>query len=312
MASQQEEKQDQNLNLINRLKKFVNQSANMLNLEEDVVTDRGMTQIIKSAVMVIGGGEDKVQDRKILKAFVENSGGSQARIAIIPCASREPDIIGRIYHDIFSELGAIAVEVLDIRERPKHEYTEAEALVDKFTGIFMTGGDQLRLCGLIADTPFAIMIAKRIEERRLVLAGTSAGAAAMGYHMISGGGSGESPHKELVNMSTGLSILPEIIVDQHFHNRNRMARLMTAIAAHPDKIGIGIDEDTVAIFEPNHTMRVIGRGTVTVVDPGEVSYSNQLWVSGSAPLTIHNLRVHILAAGCKYHLLKRIPISPSV
>ncbi|OYQ65610.1 cyanophycinase [Pseudanabaena sp. SR411] len=271
-----------------------------------------MTQIIKSAVMVIGGGEDKVQDRKILKAFVESSGGSQARIAIIPCASREPDIIGRIYHDIFTELGASAVEVLDIRERPRDDYPEAEALVDRFTGIFMTGGDQLRLCGLIADTPFAITIAKRIDEKRLVLAGTSAGAAAMGYHMISGGSSGESPHKELVNMSTGLSILPEIIVDQHFHNRNRMARLMTAIAAHPDKIGIGIDEDTVAIFEPNNTMRVLGRGTVTVVDPGEVSYSNQLWVSGTAPLTIHNLRVHILAAGCKYHMLKRIPISPSV
>ena len=300
------------VNLIDRLKQFVDQSANMLNLDEDGAIERGMTQIIKSAVMVIGGGEDKVQDRKILKAFVQHSGGSQACIAIIPCASREPDIIGRIYHDIFTELGASVVEVLDIRERPSYDYPEAEALVDRFTGIFMTGGDQLRLCALIADTPFAITIAKRINESRLVLAGTSAGAAAMGYHMISGGSSSECPHKELVNMSTGLNILPEIIFDQHFHNRNRMARLMTAIAAHPDKIGIGIDEDTVAIFEPNHVMRVLGRGTVSVVDPGEVSYSNQLWVGGTSPLTIHNLRVHILASGCKYHLLKRIPISPSV
>lgn len=312
MGSQQEKNMSQAVSLIDRLKQFVDQSANMLNLDEDRAIDRGMTQIIKSAVMVIGGGEDKVQDRKILKAFVESSGGSQSRIAIIPCASREPDIIGRIYHDIFTELGSSMVEVLDIRERPTDDYPAAEALVDRFTGIFMTGGDQLRLCALIADTPFAITIAKRITEQRLVLAGTSAGAAAMGYNMISGGSSGESPHKELVNMGTGLSILPEIIVDQHFHNRNRMARLMTAIAAHPEKLGIGIDEDTVAIFEPNHIMRVMGRGTVTVVDPGEVSYSNQLWVSGSAPLTIHNLRVHILAAGCKYHLLKRIPISPSV
>ena len=300
------------VDLIDRLKQFVDQSANMLNLDEDMAIDRGMTQIIKSAVMVIGGGEDKVQDRKILKTFVENSGGSQAHIAIIPCASREPDIIGRIYHDIFTELGASTVKVLDIRERPTEAYPEAEALVDQFTGIFMTGGDQLRLCALIADTPFAIAIAKGISENRLVLAGTSAGAAAMGYHMISGGSSSESPHKELVNMSTGLNILPEIIFDQHFHNRNRMARLITAIAAHPDKIGIGIDEDTVAIFEPNNIMRVLGRGTVTVVDPGEISYSNQLWVSGTAPLTIHNLRVHILAAGCQYHLVKRIPISPSV
>ena len=255
----------QGVNLIDRLKQFVDQSASMLNLDEDVAIDRGMTQIIKSAVMVIGGGEDKVQDRKILKAFIESSGGSQSRIAIIPCASREPDIIGRIYHDIFTELGASAVEVLDIRERPHYDYPEAEALVDRFTGIFMTGGDQLRLCVLIADTPFAITIAKRIDEHRLVLAGTSAGAAAMGYHMISGGSSGESPHKELVNMGTGLNILPEIIVDQHFHNRNRMARLMTAIAAHPDKIGIGIDEDILAPVDEKRAALVAQRAAIGVI-----------------------------------------------
>jgi cyanophycinase len=297
---------------INRLGQIFNQSASMLDLDQKVAEDRGMSQGIKTAVMVIGGGEDKVQDRKILKAFVENCGQSKARIAIIPCASREPDIIGRIYYDIFTDIGAAYAEVLDIRERPRLTEAEANELVDGFTGVFMTGGDQLRLCGLIAETHLALAIKERIRQGRIVLAGTSAGAAAMGYHMISGGGSGEPPHKELVNMSTGLDILPEIIVDQHFHNRNRMARLMTAIAAHPDKLGIGIDEDTVAIFEPDNVMKVMGRGTVTVVDPGEVSYSNQLWVSNAAPLTIHNMRVHILSAGSKYHLLKRIPMSPSI
>ncbi|CAN1210023.1 cyanophycinase [Tumidithrix helvetica PCC 7403] len=305
MRSKPEQKSTQDFKQIERLKQFVDESASMLNLEQEVALERGMSQAIKSAVMVIGGGEDKVQDRKILKAFVENSGGSSARIAIIPCASREPDIIGRIYHQIFTELRAEFVEVLDIRERPKQTAEEAEELVDRFTGFFMTGGDQLRLCGLIAETPMAFAIQERLRKGTIVLAGTSAGAAAMGYHMISGGGSGESPHKEMVNMSTGLGILPEIIVDQHFHNRNRMARLMTAIAAHPDKLGVGIDEDTAAIFELDNVMKVIGRGTVTVVDPGEVSYSNQLWVSDTAPLTIHNLRVHILGAGGRYHLLKR-------
>lgn len=305
MRSKPEQKSTQNLKQIERLKQFVDRSASMLNLEQEVALDRGMSQAIKSAVMVIGGGEDKVQDRKILKAFVENSGGSLARIAIIPCASREPDIIGRIYHQIFTELRAEFVEVLDIRERPQQTAEEAEELIDRFTGVFMTGGDQLRLCGLIADTPMSRAIQARLRKASIVLAGTSAGAAAMGYHMISGGGSGESPHKEMVNMSTGLGILPDIIVDQHFHNRNRMARLMTAIAAHPDKLGIGIDEDTAAIFELDDVMKVIGRGTVTVVDPGEVSYSNQLWVSDTAPLTIHNLRVHILGAGGRYHLVKR-------
>lgn len=295
---------------------FINQSvvrsASMLNLDTEMAVATGMAQPTKAATIVIGGGEDKVQDRVILRTFVERAGASSARIAIIPSASREPDIIGRIYHEIFSELKAARVEVLDIRERQQQTIGEAEEQLNNFTGVFMTGGDQLRLCGLIGETPLAIAIRERVHQGKLVLAGTSAGAAAMGYNMISGGGSGESPHKEIVTMSVGLGILPEIVVDQHFHNRNRMARLMTAIAAHPDKLGIGIDEDTAAIFEQDGLMRVMGKGTVTVVDPGEVSYSNQLWVSNTAPLTIHNLRVHILSAGGSYHLQKRMPLSPII
>jgi len=302
----------QSIGLIERLKQFASQSANMLNLDIEMALEASMSQPVKSAVMIIGGGEDKVQDRKILRAFVENSGGAAARIAIIPSASREPDIIGRIYHQIFTELRAEFVEVFDIRERLEQTPEEVKTQLDGITGVFMTGGDQLRLCALIAETPLAIAIRERVQKGKIVLAGTSAGAAVMGHHMIAGGGSGDSPHKEIVNMSIGLGIIPNIIVDQHFHNRNRMARLMTAIAAHPDKIGIGIDEDTVAIFEPDHIMRVMGRGTVAVVDPGEVSYSNQLWVSDTAPLTIHNLRVHILSAGSKYNMLKRSPLSPTI
>ncbi len=302
----------QGLGQIERLKRFINQSAFMQETRQDEALGACMSQPIKSAVVVIGGGEDKVQDRKILKAFIEFSGGAAARIAIIPSASREPDVIGRIYRDIFEDLRAEYVEVLDIRERQGGTVEEAEEKLAGFTGVFMTGGDQLRLCGLIAETPLGIALRERVRRGQLVLAGTSAGAAAMGYHMISGGGSGESPHKDIVNMSTGLGILPEIVVDQHFHNRNRMIRLMTAIAAHTDLLGVGIDEDTAAVFELDGLMRVIGRGTVTVIDPGEVTYTNQLWIDSTAPLAMYNLRVHVLCAGGQYHLGKRMPLSPAV
>ncbi|MFQ3680526.1 MAG: cyanophycinase [Pseudanabaenaceae cyanobacterium] len=271
-----------------------------------------MTPFLKPSVIVIGGGEDKVQDRKVLRAFVESAGGAEARIAIVPSASREPEIIGNIYRDIFRSLGAAAIEIWDIRERDRRTLQEAEALVEPLTGVFMTGGDQLRLCSMVGDTPLFHTVRERVRQGRLVLAGTSAGAAAMGHNMIAGGGSSEAPHKDIVSMSIGLGILPEIVVDQHFHNRNRMARLMTAIAAHPDRLGVGVDEDTAAIFEDDRLMRVLGRGTVTVVDPSEVSYSNQFWVNSTTPLTIHNLRVHILSEGSAYHLIKRIPISPGV
>ncbi|WP_225882658.1 cyanophycinase [Thalassoporum mexicanum] len=312
-----------NLSQIERLKQFARQSASMLNLDRldreldqkldrEIASETGMSQPTKAAVIVIGGGEDKVQDRKILRAFVESSGGTSARIGIIPSASREPDIIGRIYSDIFRDLGAEFVDVFDIRDRRDRYQDDPGRLLDDFTGVFMTGGDQLRLCAIIGDTPFALAMRERVHQKRLVLAGTSAGAAAMGHHMISGGSSGETPHKEIVNMATGLGILPEIIVDQHFHNRNRMCRLMTAISSHPEMLGVGIDEDTAAVFEHDNLIKVVGRGAVTIIDPVEMSYSNQLWVSNTAPLTVHNLRIHILAAGAEYNLIKRVPISPSV
>ncbi len=276
----------------------------MLQLDPQLLSQR-MSQLKQAAVMIIGGAEDKVHGRQILQTFFTRSGGADARIAIIPCASREPATIGSRYHDIFEDMGAKQIEVLDIRERNDEEYSTWRDYVEDCTGVFMTGGDQLRLCGLMADTPLMERVRMRAQLGEITLAGTSAGAAVMGDRMIAGGGSGESPNRSLVDMASGLNIVPEVIVDQHFHNRNRMARLMSAIAAHPDKLGIGIDEDTCAMFEGNGAFQVIGKGTVTVIDPGHVSYTNQRDVGPSDPLSIHNLRVHILSHGDRFDCNQR-------
>jgi cyanophycinase len=259
-----------------------------------------MPQTTKPAVMIIGGAEDKIQAKQILQTFFQRSGGENARIAIVPSASREPAIIGNRYGTIFGDMGAKAIEVLDIQDRSQGEKSNWIEFVETCTGVFLTGGDQLRLCGLLADTPIMEIVRKRAQLGAVTLAGTSAGAAVMGLQMIAGGGSGESPNRALVDMTIGLGIVPEVIVDQHFHNRNRMARLMSAIASHPDRLGIGIDEDTCALFEHNGIFQVIGKGTVTVVDPGEVSFRNLPAVGSTAPLSIHNLRVHILSHGDRY------------
>lgn len=262
--------------------------------------DLRMPQPTKHAVMIIGGAEDKVQGKQILQTFFQRSGGEGARIAIVPCASREPAIIGNRYETIFSEMGAKAIEVIDIQDRAQSENQTWIEYVESCTGIFLTGGDQLRLCGLLADTPIMEIVRKRAQLGTVTLAGTSAGAAVMGLQMIAGGGSGEPPNRALVDMTLGLGIVPEVIVDQHFHNRNRMARLMSAIASHPDRLGIGIDEDTCALFESGGIFQVIGKGTVTVVDPSEVSFANFPSVGSTDPISIHNLRVHILSHGDRY------------
>ncbi len=268
-------------------------------------------QATKTAVLVIGGAEDKVHGREILRTFVGRAGANDAYITIIPSASREPTIIGPRYIRIFEEMGASKVELLDIRERDQCDDRHFKEALENCTGVFLTGGDQLRLCGVLADTPVMDIIRSRVRSGQLTLAGTSAGAAVMGHHMIAGGGSGESPNRSLVDMATGLGFIPEVIVDQHFHNRNRMVRLVSAIASHPDRIGIGIDEDTCAMFEKDGWMQVLGKGSVTIVDPTEVTHTNEPNVGATEPLTIHNMRMHILSHGDRYHLYQRTALPSS-
>lgn len=294
--------------LMEQLIKFLPKRDIMLQLETQFLQQR-MPQTTKTAVMVIGGAEDKIHGRQILQTFFGRSGGSDAHIAIIPSASREPAIIGDRYRTIFQDMGAKTIDILDIRERWEGEKPEWMDIVEACTGVFMTGGDQLRLCGLLTDTPIMDRIRVRAQLGEITLAGTSAGAAVMGEYMIAGGGSGESPNRSLVDLTMGLSILPELVVDQHFHNRNRMARLMSAIATYPDRLGIGIDEDTCALFEGDGLVQVIGRGTVTIVDPAELSYTNQSDVDTTDPLSIHNLRVHVLSHGDSYDMHKHNAIA---
>lgn len=263
-----------------------------------------------TTIMVIGGAEDKVHGREILHTFFSRAGGNQARIAIIPSASRDPVTIGERYRSIFADMGAEFIQVFDIRDRIQGEDPAWLRDLETCTGAFMTGGDQLRLCGLLAETPLMDQLRQAARAGKIALAGTSAGAAVMGHHMIAGGGSGASPNRSLVDMTNGLDIIPEVIVDQHFHNRNRMARLLSAIVSHPDRIGIGIDEDTCALFEGEGNISIMGKGTVTIIDPGEMSYTNQGEVDASDPLSMFNLRIHVLCHGDRYNFKSRTVILP--
>jgi cyanophycinase len=277
----------------------------MMELESEAINELKPLPRTKTTIMVIGGAEDKVHGREILQTFFNRSGGTNATIGIIPSASREPAAQGERYQKLFEDMGAKEIRIFDIRERYQGEDPHWELYLEDCTGMFMTGGDQLRLCALLADTPLMEKIRIKAREGKIALAGTSAGAAVMGHHMIAGGGSGSSPNRSLVDLTNGLDILPEVIVDQHFHNRNRMARLLSALAAHPDRIGIGIDEDTCSLFEGEGQIEIMGKGTVTIVDPGEVAYTNAPAVGASDPLSISNLRVHILCHGDRYDMRSR-------
>jgi cyanophycinase len=272
---------------------------------EPFMAQRYMTTSIHYPIMVIGGAEDKVDGRSILTAFFESAGGKNAKIGIIPCASQEPSVVGDRYHQIFREMGAPKVRVLDMRLPLECDREIWLDILNDCTGIFVTGGDQQRLCDLIGGSRFMARLKESMQLGQLVLAGTSAGAAMMGERMIAAGSSGESPNRSLVDLAEGLGIIPEILVDQHFHNRNRMARLMSAIAAHPDKLGLGIDEDTCAAFEDDRTFRVLGKGTITVIDPGKLMHNNYSRAEETTPLSLHRLTLHVLSRGDRYDCRNR-------
>ena len=257
----------------------------------------------EGSVIVIGGAEDKVRDRVILGRFVALANGSDARIVVLSTASSLGAEAGQRYTQVFGELGVKRV-------KPIHAVTRSqandEAFVDPIleaTGIFLTGGNQLRLSSTIGGTRLAEAILDRFRHGAVV-AGTSAGASAMSSHMIAFGASGATPKQRMAQVAAGLAVLPGVIVDQHFQQRNRLGRLLSLIALNPSLLGLGIDEDTAGVVGPDHVMEVLGRGSITIVD-GSGSETNGWEVGGHKPIMISNVILHSLPAGYRFDLRSR-------
>lgn len=264
---------------------------------------RERTQGRRGTVIAIGGAEDKLRSRRILNRVLELAGGQDARIAIIPTASRLPGT-GDRYRHLFSELGASSVRVLPFQTRADcADASLLEALGDA-TGVFLSGGNQLRLATIMGGTPAARMLRRRNREEGLVVAGTSAGAAIMSEHMIVYGKEGATPRAGMVSISPGLGLVNTIIIDQHFRQRDRLGRLLTALAYNPFAIGVGLDEDT-AVQVHGALIEVIGRNAVTIVDPSALSNSTLGYVREGDPVSLIGLRLHVLVDGGFFDIPRR-------
>jgi cyanophycinase len=257
------------------------------------------------STVIIGGAEDKEKDKAILSTVLRAAGGKSARMLIIPTASGEPELLGEIYRAIFTQMGAQRVEVLNLSSRPQADLPDMAALLQQMTAVFLTGGDQVRLVTILAHTRFGQALKNLWQEGHLVIAGTSAGASALGSCMIAWGTSGEAPHRGILQLSTGLGLLPGLIIDQHFFNRNRLARLITAVASNPTCLGIGIDENTAVTLSHDGRLTVLGEGSVTLVDGRQLSFNNLPRVDEDSPLSVYDLKLHILVSGGSYHLTKQ-------
>lgn len=246
-------------------------------------------------IIPIGGAEERMRDGAILRRFVALAGGKEARIAVIPTASRRPDA-GQDYETLFRAMGVAGVRVLRIDQRPQAEDTTVLAAVAEATGVFLTGGDQLRLATTLGGTGVARLLRRR-NAAGVPVAGTSAGASFLSEHMVARGQEGPTPRADLVSLAPGLGLTNRFIIDQHFRQRDRLGRLLTALAYNPFAIGIGLDEDTAAFFGPDDRLEVVGSGAITVVDPSGLTHSTMDRVRGHEPVGMIGIRLHILVNG---------------
>jgi cyanophycinase len=261
-------------------------------------------------IVPIGGAENKENDRRILRRFVEASGGEDADVVVIPTASKMHET-GPRYEALFRELGAARVSVMDFDTRRDCQEPNRLERLDQATGIFFTGGNQLRLTALLGGTPVAQLIRKR-NAAGVTVGGTSAGASILSEHMIAFGDEGSSVIAGSVRLAPGLGLTNRFVIDQHFRERDRLGRLITALAYNPFAIGIGLDEDTAVFIGPDETLEVEGSGGVTVVDASDVSFSSADSVSEGQPVAVLGLRVHVLTPGTTFNLSTRTAFAASL
>jgi cyanophycinase len=269
-------------------------------------------EIIGGHLLVIGGAEDKYNERRILKKFLELAGGEDAEVLIVPVASDFPEFAADVYTQAFRNLGVRNPRVLRATSRQDVAQADAEKLLDGVSGIFMTGGDQMRLVSVLGGTKIAEKMRKMVRETGIVMAGTSAGAAAMSTSMIVRGEATSHPHKNAVKLSPGLGFLKNIIIDQHFTERGRISRLITAVSYNPYNLGIGIDENTAIILNGNGVLEVFGEGSTTIVDGSQITFNEISEVHDNEAFSVCGVQFHILRDGLVYNYLDRHPIQPPV
>ncbi|PKW25290.1 cyanophycinase [Phycicoccus duodecadis] len=254
-------------------------------------------------LFIVGGAEDRVGKASLLRQFVKLAGGKKARLVVIPTASSYQDDVAAAYTQVFGRIGVARVEVVNPADREEARDAAAVARVDDATGVFISGGSQLRLSQVFPGTPLGDAI-HRAHDRGCVVGGTSAGASIMSDFMISMGEEGVTPRQRASQLSAGLGLLPGVVVDQHFDQRARYGRLMSVIAPSPHLLGVGIDENTAIIVSDRREFTVRGAGAVFVVDC-RAARTDAPEARAGAPVLVSGATVHSLPAGATFDLVER-------
>jgi cyanophycinase len=258
----------------------------------------------KGHLVIIGGAEDREDGKAVLGKVCELAGGAKGRIVVLTSASRragedegEDDDIQKAYERAFKDCGASEVTSLAIFDRASANDPKNAEIVGKATGIFMTGGEQGRLVSILGGTAVRDAMKHAYLSGGACISGTSAGASAMSEHMLAGGPSEPAPRKGTLALAAGLGFVRHVLIDQHFSARQRLGRLLTAIAQNPFLVGVGIDEDTALVICPNHELEVVGSGAVTILDGRTMDNRAYVDARPGDLVGLTNVRLHFLPPG---------------
>ena len=266
---------------------------------------------IQSILVAIGGNEDKEKDFDVLKQTVSLTNKKEPYIELITTASNMPKETGVSYTAAFEKIGIKNVKIIDIRKREQTRNPEYVERLKNADVIFFTGGDQLRITSILGGTPVLETIKSRYFNEKCIIAGTSAGASAMSETMIYEGEICEALCKGKVQLTSGIGLIKNVVIDSHFIRRGRFSRLMDIVTTNPGTIGLGLGEDTGVVIRQGYILGSIGNGLTVIFDGQHIKYTNISDIQIGEAIAVENVCVHTLAKGHGYNLLTRKYITPS-
>jgi cyanophycinase len=260
----------------------------------------------KGTLIIIGGNERREGGESILEEVVRQAKRrDDGHLLLVTAATHEPEGLAEEYAVIFKRMGLTKMEVMDIRTRDQAQLEANVKKVERSSVIFFTGGDQLRITSQMADTP-VYRCMQEIYAKGGVIAGTSAGAAAMPHTMLTSGNGAMTPRGiQDLGLAPGLALLPDVVIDTHFSERGRIGRLLGVVAQNPRNIGIGIDEATAIVVKGSHC-HVLGVGGVYFLDASRLTYSS-LSDRSQGVMSIHGVTMHLLSQNDEFDLATRTP-----
>lgn len=267
---------------------------------------RKMKDLIPKGILIpIGGGEDKEESKDVLCRIISETGKSDPHICLITLATGHPEEVAEIYQKAFKALDITTISVIHFLTRMDADSQENLQKIKDCDLVMFSGGNQLKLSSLLGGTGLLALIKERyFDEEQFVVAGTSAGAAAMSNTMIIAGKSQESLIKGSLELTNGLDLINRVFIDTHFTQRGRIGRLIQTVTCNPGILGLGLGEDTSAVIK-NGEMEVCGSGLVIIVDGRSIEYTDLTDIKDGEPITVEGIKLHVLGCGKKFIIPER-------